>query len=88
MNFPTGPEITTYTCSECNATVSAAASKCPSCGISFDYTENPDGTRTHHSSSWRFSGRGVAGLIKLGIFVVAGIAGLVGAAMKKFSGGE
>lgn len=91
-NLPPMPSIPrmqdSYTCSSCNKEVGEADKKCPHCGIFFEYTENPDGTRTYasgggaSSSSTRISGRGVAGLIKIGVVVLVAIFGAAAAGLK------
>ena len=35
-----------YTCSSCSREVGADDTKCPHCGVRFDYVENQDGSRT------------------------------------------
>jgi len=76
---------TTYTCSNCNRDVSAAATKCPHCDTHFEYTENPDGTKSYHSSGSRVSGRGIGALIKIGICVVLALIGGGAALIRKLT---
>ena len=78
---------TSFTCSKCNKDVSAAAKSCPHCGAFFEYTENPDGSKSYHSGGSSISGRGIAGLVKIGIFVVLAIIGGGAALIRKLTSG-
>lgn len=83
MNFGDGspmlPTQDEYSCSNCDRTVSATAKSCPYCHVHFDYTEEADGSR-------RYSGRGIAGLVKLGIGAVVLVVGGIVALIRKLSG--
>ena len=60
--IPTGPVADVYTCSNCKNTVSGTATRCPHCNQEFEWTENPDGSKTY---TWR----GMGSILK---FVVIG----------------
>lgn len=58
-----------YSCSACNKEVSEADTKCPHCGVRFDYVENEDGSRTEipGSPGERAAQIGIGVLVFLGL---------------------
>lgn len=52
VQIPGMPELQdVYSCSACNREVGANDTKCPHCGVRFDYVENQDGSRTEIPAS-------------------------------------
>jgi len=92
--FPTGPSMGEVgLCSNCNKEVPAhigAGQRCPHCGVYFEYEESESGQRTYAkgggSSNVHISGRGVRGLIKIGVFVVFALLGFFGWLGRKLLG--
>lgn len=85
--MPTVPTFEdVYSCSQCGKEVSSAATRCPHCNVSFDYVEDEFGNKTNISgsgSSGSLSGRGLRGVIKLGVFIAIGVGGFL---IKMFNG--
>tara|TARA_R110002072_G_scaffold303123_1_gene494664 strand:- start:72347 stop:73240 length:894 start_codon:yes stop_codon:yes gene_type:complete len=83
-NVPTFEEV--YSCSQCGKDVTKEATRCPHCNVSFDYVEDEFGNKTNipgSSSSTSLSGRGLRGVIKLGVFIAIGVGGFF---IKLFTG--
>ena len=71
-----------WSCSNCKREFTTdPGSKCPHCGVWFDYIEDADGNRSINFSS-RNAGRIVGRLLQLGVVLALGAFGL----FKKLSG--